>query len=41
MRQTARLLGALCLLLLGWASPGLAAPEGTMTWAIHVTLAAR
>jgi len=29
------------LLLLAWAGPLHAAPEGTMTWGVHVTLAAR
>ena len=29
------------LSLVAWASPAAAAPEGTMTWGIHVTLAAR
>jgi len=32
---------ALALLLLAWAGPLHAAPEGTMTWGVHVTLAAR
>jgi peptide/nickel transport system substrate-binding protein len=42
MGQAARLLGVVfLLLLLAWVSPGWAAPEGTMTWAIHVTLAPR
>src|SRR4030095_5341037 len=29
------------LLLLGIAHPALAAPEGTMTWGVHITLASR
>lgn len=41
MRQGARVLGTLLLLLVTSAAPALAAPEGTMTWAMHVTLAAR
>jgi peptide/nickel transport system substrate-binding protein len=32
---------ALALLLFAWAGPLHAAPEGTMTWGVHVTLAAR
>src|SRR2546422_10064762 len=28
-------------LLLGIAAPALAAPEGTMTWGVHITLASR
>src|SRR5712692_3212350 len=32
---------ALALPLLAWAGPLHAAPEGTMTWGVHVTLAAR
>src|SRR5713101_5285965 len=32
---------ALALLLLAWAGPLHAAPEGTMTWGVHVTLATR
>ncbi len=31
----------LALLLFAWAGPLHAAPEGTMTWGVHVTLAAR
>src|SRR5712664_2770515 len=31
----------LVLALLSWVSPALAAPEGTMTWGLHVTLAGR
>ncbi len=41
MARTARLLAALTVALLAWTSPGLAAPEGQMTWAIHFTLAPR
>lgn len=41
MRQPTRLFGVLLLLLLTWAGPTLAAPEGQMTWAVHITLAAR
>src|SRR3989454_3040270 len=37
----ARALAILALLLLGWTAPLHAAPEGTMTWGLHVTLAAR
>src|SRR6266851_9842252 len=29
------------LLLLGFARPATAAPEGTMTWGVHITLASR
>src|SRR5256886_1647787 len=29
------------LLLLGFARPAIAAPEGTMTWGVHITLASR
>ena len=37
-----RLLAPLALVgLLGAATPAMAAPEGTMTWGIHITLAAR
>ena len=37
-----RLLAPLALVgLLGAAAPAMAAPEGTMTWGIHITLAAR
>jgi len=32
---------ALALLFFAWAGPLHAAPEGTMTWGVHVTLAAR
>jgi peptide/nickel transport system substrate-binding protein len=39
MARTARLLAALAFVLLAWTSPGLSAPEGQMTWAIHFTLA--
>src|SRR4029077_10959729 len=35
-----RALVLLCLLL-GVAGPALAAPEGTMTWGVHITLASR
>jgi len=37
----ARALAILALLLLGWTAPLNAAPEGTMTWGLHVTLASR
>src|SRR3989475_16962 len=37
----ARALAILALLLLGWTVPLHAAPEGTMTWGLHVTLASR
>src|SRR5438093_13742134 len=37
----ARALAILALLLLGWTAPLHAAPEGTMTWGLHVTLASR
>src|SRR5438128_11024540 len=37
----ARALAILALLLLGWTAPLNAGPEGTMTWRLHVTLAAR
>ncbi len=30
-----------CLFAITWAGPAVAAPEGTMTWAAHVTLAPR
>jgi peptide/nickel transport system substrate-binding protein len=36
-----RALGLAFLLFLGTAAPAAAAPEGTMTWGLHVTLAAR
>jgi peptide/nickel transport system substrate-binding protein len=39
MTRIVRTTVALAVLLLAWVSPGLAAPEGTMTWAIHFTLA--
>src|SRR5216684_7664219 len=39
--STARALAILALLLLGWTAPLHAAPEGTMTWGLHVTLASR
>src|SRR5215475_8445010 len=29
------------LLLIGLATPAAAAPEGTMTWGVHITLASR
>ena len=29
------------LLVVGVARPAVAAPEGTMTWAVHITLASR
>src|SRR5213594_3402826 len=37
----ARALTILALILLGWTAPLHAAPEGTMTWGLHVTLASR
>src|SRR5436309_6455915 len=37
----ARALAIIALLLLGWPAPLNAAPEGTMTWGLHVTLASR
>src|SRR5881409_1630276 len=37
----ARALAILALLLLGWTAPLHAAPEGTMTWGVHITLATR
>ena len=30
-----------CLGILGGAGPASAAPEGTMTWGVHITLATR
>ena len=44
MRSLAQRLGVVSLLLLlplGSAAPAAAAPEGTLTWGLHVTLAAR
>jgi hypothetical protein len=38
---SARTLVALSLLLPAWVGPLHAAPEGTMTWGVHFTLAAR
>src|SRR5215467_14244357 len=38
---SARTLVALSLLLTAWVGPLNAAPEGTMTWGVHFTLAAR
>src|SRR5262244_3822574 len=38
---TVRTFAGLWLLLLAWAGPLHAAPEGTMTWGVHFTLAAR
>jgi len=32
---------AMLMLLLGLTTPALAAPEGTMTWGVHITLASR
>src|SRR6266542_4377380 len=37
----ARVLVQALLLVLGLAAPVVAAPEGTMTWGVHVTLASR
>src|SRR3989442_1434616 len=39
--ETVRTFAGLWLLLLAWAGPLHAAPEGTMTWGVHFTLAAR
>jgi peptide/nickel transport system substrate-binding protein len=39
MRRPVLTAVALAVLLIAWAPPGLAAPEGTLTWAIHFTLA--
>src|SRR5262245_19702651 len=39
MRFRASLVAGLCLL--GLAAPAAAAPEGTMTWGVHITLASR
>jgi peptide/nickel transport system substrate-binding protein len=36
-----RVLTLAFLLLLGSAAPAAAAPEGTMTWGVHITLASR
>src|SRR3989442_10242634 len=38
--ETVRTFAGLWLLLLAWAGPLHAAPEGTMTWGVHFTLAA-
>jgi peptide/nickel transport system substrate-binding protein len=41
--KTSRIAPILCaaVLLFGLAGPAAAAPEGTMTWGVHITLASR
>ena len=41
MKRATRVLGISALFLLAWTPPVPAAPEGTLTWAVHVTLVSR
>ncbi len=41
MTRASRTLALLALLFLAWTGPLQAAPEGQMTWGVHVTLVSR
>ena len=41
LKMSAALAGSGVVLSIGLAAPAAAAPEGTMTWGVHITLASR